>query len=845
MDIEETLAKLSLSHKIKLLSGSGWWHTEAISEAGVPAMRMSDGPNGVRGTRFFNGVPASCFPSSSGLGSSFDVELAHKVGEALADEARAKGSHILLGPTVNTQRSPLGGRGFESFSEDPVLNGMIAAAYINGLQSKGVSATIKHYVANDQEFERFSISSDVSERALREIYLKPFQIAIRESNPWALMTAYNRVNGLHVSEDKRLLDDILRKEWGYKGMIMSDWNGVCSTSESIKAGLDLEMPGPTVMRGKAVERSLISQKLFPSDIDDRVRKILELLKRAHESGIPFDGPEESIDTPELRQLLRTAAADAIVLLKNEKEVLPLSSDVKRIAVIGPNAKVAMTSGGGSAALLSTYKVSPLDGITAVAKEIGAEVKYAVGAASHKYLPLLDSYIYQKGGSRGALIEFWNEAPSDDFLALSPDLSARFNKIDWSTATQGTNCFLVDGIDATKVNVDCFTRYSATFIPDESGDWEFGINLAGRGNLFLDNQLVVDLSTNPEQGESFFGLGTIEKRSVVKGLKAGQQYDLEVRISTSDFAAKASPYMCWGGIRLGGARQFDGEEAIKEAATLAKDSDAVILVVGLNHDWESEGFDRPNLDLPGLTNPLVSAVLRANPNTVVVNQSGTPVAMPWVDEAPTLLQAFYGGNELGNGLADVLWGNVNPSAKVSLTFPKRLEDTPSYTSFGDKGQELGRIQYNEGIFVGYRSYEIRKLQAMFPFGFGLSYSTFEYSDLESSPVSPDGTFVLSFRITNTSKVAGREVGQIYIADKQSSLPRPVKELKGFVKVELKGGETKALKVGLNREALGFYDDRQKSWLAEKGAFEVLVGASSQDIRLTTEVELGASITWTGL
>ncbi|KAJ7498628.1 glycoside hydrolase family 3 protein [Mycena latifolia] len=823
MDIDQTLAKLSRAQKIKLLSGSGMWHTEALPEAGIPPMRMSDGPNGVRGTHFFNGVPASCFPASSGLGSSFDVELAHKVGEALADEARAKGCHILLAPTVNTQRSPLGGRGFESFSEDPVLNGMIAAAYINGVQSKGVSATIKHYVANDQEFQRFSISSDVSERALREIYLKPFQIAIRESNPWALMTAYNRVNGIHVSEDKRLLDD----EWGFKGMIMSDWTGVYSTAESIKAGLDLEMPGPTVMRGRAVERCLVAEKLFPSDIDARVRKVEYFT--AVESGIPFDGPEGSIDTPELRQLLRTAAADAI-----------------KVAVIGPNAKIAITSGGGSAELLSTYKVSPLEGITAAAKEIGAQGQIRYRRSVAQVSSSLDPYIQQRGGGLGALVEFWNDAPSHDSFRQDADLSAKLNSSNWSTPTLGSSCFMMDGIDASKVNTDCFIRYSATFTPDESSDWEFGIQLIGRGNLFLDNKLVVDLSTHPEPGESFFDLGTIDKRSVVRGLKAGQPYDLEVRISTSDFAAKAKPSChCWGGVRIGGFCQVDGEEAIKEAAALAKDSDAVILVVGLNHDWEREGSDRPNLDLPGLTNPLVSAVLRANPNTVVVNQSGTPVAMPWVEEAQTLLQAFYGGNELGNGLADVLWGKVNPSAKVSLTFPKRLEDTPSYSSFGDRNQEPGKVLYNEGIFVGYRSYEIRNLQALFPFGFGLSYATFEYSDLEVSPISSSGTFSLNFRITNTSQVAGREVAQVYIADPQSSLPRPVKELKGFAKVDLKAGETKVLNVGLDREALGFYDDRQKCWIAEKGPFEVLVGASSQDILLTKEVELSCTITWTGL
>ncbi|KAG6817888.1 hypothetical protein H0H87_001720 [Tephrocybe sp. NHM501043] len=440
-DVEATLSKLSLPNKIKLLTGLGWWHTEPVPESGVPSIRLSDGPNGVRGTRFFNGVPSNCFPASTGLGSSFDIELARRVGESLGDECRVKGTHVLLAPTVNTQRSPLGGRGFESFSEDPHLNGTIAAAYINGLQSKGVSATIKHFVANDQEFQRFSISSEVSERALREIYLKPFQIAIKHSDPWALMSSYNRVNGTHVSESKKFLRDILRKA---SRLVMSDWTGVYSTVESIKAGLDLEMPGPSPFRGKALERSIMAEKLFPADINARVRKVLELIKHAHASGIPFNGPEESYGSPEVRRTLRTAAADAVVLLKNDKKLLPLKG-AKEIAVIGPNAKYAMTSGGGSARLLSASTVSPLEGITTAAGEVGAKVTYAIGATSHKYLPLLSSYVQQPSGEPGLLIEFWNESPTADYVSTAPDFSLPLKKAVWSTPTAETNCFMMDGI----------------------------------------------------------------------------------------------------------------------------------------------------------------------------------------------------------------------------------------------------------------------------------------------------------------------------------------------------------------------------------------------------------------
>ncbi|ETW83697.1 glycoside hydrolase family 3 protein [Heterobasidion irregulare TC 32-1] len=819
-DVEGTLAKLTLPQKIKMLAGLGWWHTEPVPEAGVPSMRMSDGPNGVRGTRFFNGVPSSCFPSSTGLGSSFDLDLAKEVGEALGDECRAKSSHILLAPTVNTQRSPLGGRGFESFSEDPHLNGTIAAAYINGLQSKGVAATIKHFVANDQEFE--------SERALREIYLKPFQIAIKKANPWALMTAYNRVNGLHVSENPWLIDEILRKEWGFKGMIMSDWTGVYSTAESIKAGVELEMPGPTVMRGKAVERALVGGKLFPSDIDDRVRKILELLKRAHASGIPFDGPEDGVDTPQLRSLLRRAAASAIVLLKNDRSLLPLSGSIKSIAVIGPNAKQAFTSGGGSARLLETYSVSPLEGIRVAAKELGAEVRYTVGATSHKYLPVLDGYMKYEGGN-GALVEFWNYEPLDGWVNQLKD----GEKCVWSTPTRGSNCFLIDGI------------YSASFIPDESGDYEFGLTITGNGNLFVNSERVIDLATDPPAGDAFFGLGTADLRAVVKGLKAGEPVPIEVRLSNASFIGRGSPFTCRGGIRLGAVRIVAGDEAIQEAVKMAKESDVAILVVGMNHELESEGFDRPDMKLPGLTDRLVTEVLKANPNTVVVNQSGTPVEMPWIDEAHTLLQAFYGGNELGNGLSDMLFGKVNPSGKLALTFPKRLEDSPPYPSFGDKGESSGKILYNEGIYVGYRSYDKLSVEPLFPFGFGLSYTTFSYNDLETTSVSADGTFSVSFTITNTGNFDGSESAQVYISDPASALPRPVKELKGFTKVTLKAGESTKASVVLDREALGYFDERRKAWVAEKGVFEVLVGASSRDIRLKSEVELKETFTWTGL
>jgi len=474
-----------------------------------------------------------------------------------------------------------------------------------------------------------------------------------------------------------------------------------------------------------------------------------------------------------------------------------------------------------------------------------EVTYGIGATSHKFLPLLDPYIKQEDGQPGALIEFWNESPGENFLKTDADDNKPVKQCVWSTSTLGSNCFLMDGIDEEKVNEVCWIRFSTKFIPDEDGDWEFGLAIAGSGNLFVDGKLVIDLSTDPIQGKSFFGLGTIDVRKVVKGLKAGQSYNTEIRLSNSTFVARGAPFTCRGGILFGANRVVGDEDAIKHAVALAKESDATIVVIGLNHDWESEGYDRPDLELPGLTNRLVQEVLSADPNAIIVNQSGTPVTMPWIASASTLLQAFYGGNELGNGLADVIFGKVNPSGKLALTFPKRLEDTPSYPSFGDKGEVYGRILYNEGIYVGYRSYEKRDLAPLFCFGHGLSYTSFSYADLSTTSVSAEGDFSVSFTITNTGKVAGREVAQVYITDPLSSLPRPVKELKGFTKVSLVPGESKKVTVALGRDAISFYDDRQMAWVAEKGTFEVLVAASAADVKLKGEVVLEKGFTWTGL
>ncbi|GAA5954335.1 hypothetical protein JCM3765_004425 [Sporobolomyces pararoseus] len=843
IDIEAAIAKLSIASKIALLGGKDFWSFEDVlnGPVKVPAVRTSDGPNGIRGRNFFNGVPASCFPCGTGLAASFDVDQMNRVGGALAEEARAKAAHVVLGPTCNIQRSPLGGRGFESYSEDPYLSGIIASHYIKGLQEKGVAACIKHFVCNDQEFERFSMDSVVGARALREIYLEPFRLAVKHASPKSFMTGYNRMNGTHCSEDKQLLEGIVRGEWNWDGLIMSDWTGVYSVDESIKAGLDVEMPGPPVMRGAQVNRAMAGEKLFVEDLDKCVRRVLELVNYAIDSNIPFYAGEDKVDSPELRALLREAASNAVVLLKNDKSLLPLSSAApKSVAVIGSNAKVAFPSGGGSASLASTYIVSPLEAIQERAKEIGASVEFAMGAAAFRFVPLLDPYL------KSSRVECFNGQPNKEWFTSS---SFQPPQPDFSVDTKTSLCFMIDGVPWDKLANDVHCRYVAEFVPDVSGAWTFGLGSIGHSSLFVNSELVVENVESFQPGELFFNMGSEERRGEYS-VEAGRTYKIEVRqYFDPTTVGSASPFSMKASWRIGAFPTVEPVKARQEAADLAKKSDVAILVIGTNPDWESEGFDRKDMKLPGETDELVKSVLAANPKTIVVNQSGTPVDMSaWIQDAPTVLQAFFGGNELGNGIADVLFGKTNPSGRLPLTFPARIEDSPSYHSFGNTGETPGKIVYGEGLYVGYRHFDKSSTAPLFPFGHGLSYSSFSFSSLNVSSVSPDGKFTLSFSIKNTSSVNGSEVAQVYLSPPtEGRIASPVKELKAFEKVTLKAGQEKRVEIKLEKEAFSYWNERYGSWVCPSGKYKVLVATSSaQDaVKLEGEAVLEKEFRWNGL
>ena len=768
-----------------------------------------------------------------------------RVGQLQAEEAIAKGASAILGPTINIQRSPLGGRGFESYSEDPYLSGELAAQLISGMQDKGVLATIKHFVCNDQEDHRQSADSIVSQRALREIYLKPFQIAQFRSEPQCYMTAYNKVNGTYCSESSFLLQNILRDEWGFSGMVMSDWQaffspglvaylilcrtGTYSTAEAVKAGLDLEMPGPAFMRGRLAEKALSCNKLSIYELDICVRRVLEFIKKAMRLGLEENAPEKSADTPETAKFLRELSAESIVLLKNDSDILPFKKDKKTI-VIGPNAAMAAYCGGGSAALDAYYTVTPLQGISSQC----SNTEYTLGAPGWKKLPFISNETKTKNGKEGLDMTVYLEPPevldrrSVDYIHVK-----KSDVILLDYKCPGTKDFLF------------YADIEGSLKPDVSGEYDFSLSVAGTAKLFLDGVCIVDNATKQTRGESYFGTGTIEEYGSAQ-LEAGKTYNIKITFGSDPTATYERPGasgLSGGGVRIGMARRLDLQAEISKAKELAKQADQVIICAGLNSEWESEGFDREHMNLPPGSNELIEAVSQANPNTVVVLQSGTPVSMPWVNKIPAILQAWYGGNECGNAIADVIFGDVNPSGKLPITYPVKVQDNPAYLN---SRSQRNRIIYGEDVFVGYRYYEAVEKEVLFPFGHGLSYTKFKFSNLLLELDKIGEHIIVSLTINNEGSVSGSEVVQIYIHQLNPSVPRPPKELKGFLKVGQMPGEGETFSKTLRKKDMtSFWDEERNQWIQEKGEYEVLVGTSSASTPLRATFKVDETTWWSGL
>ena len=810
VDIEQLISEMTQDEKISLLAGADLWHTVAIPRLGISAIRVTDGPNGARGAQGNMGPTSACFPVGMALGATWNTALVEKVGEALADEVKAKGSHILLAPTVNIHRTPIAGRNFECFSEDPYHSGKMATAYINGIQNNGAGACIKHYVCNDQEFERNSISSEVEERPLREIYLEPFRLAIRDAKPWSVMSSYNKVRGTFASENDYTLLTILKNEWGFEGFVMSDWFGTYTPAVP-GGGLDLEMPGPgRWMSAEHVRAALDKGELSLDGLDDKVRRILHIVELAGAFENPELPAERADDKPQHRAIIREAAREAIVLLVNRENALPL--DIQKtptIAVIGELARWPNIMGGGSSQVTPHYIISPLEGIRS---HIGnrAKVEYEIGCRVHKSLPVP---------------ELENLASEDG----QPGLTIRiFDNLDFSgkpAYEAVTDRFNFGWFDASVPNVTqerfC-VRMTGTFTTTEAGLHTFGITSVGQSKLLLDGEIAIDNwnSNSPN----------IEK-TVQKELLVGQKVAVQI-----DFR--------WEGNRIWRSLRFShlapiSSDLIADAVELAKHADVAIVIAGLTAEWEAEGFDRINMDLPGAQNELIEKVAAANPNTIVVLNAASALSMPWIDKVAAVVEQWYNSQECGNALADVLFGDTNPSGKLPTTFPVRLEDNPAYINYPG---ENGKVNYGEGLFVGYRYYDKKKVEPLFPYGYGLSYTTFTYGNLKlnAAQFTAESGLEVSFDVTNIGPRTGKEIVQLYVRDVRSALVRPEKELKAFAKLELTPGETKTISFHLDQEAFWYYNPAASSgrggWVAEPGEFDILVGASSRDIRLSATVSL---------
>lgn len=654
-EIEALAAEMTLEEKASLCSGADFWHTKAVERLGIPAVMMADGPHGLRKQTgradhlgIGESVKAVCFPTGAALASSFDRELLEQVGEHLGDEAAAEGLHTVLGPAVNIKRGPLCGRNFEYFSEDPFLAGALGSAYTRGMQRQGVGVSVKHFAANNQETRRMSVNAEVSRRALREIYLAAFETVVREGKPWAVMCSYNQINGAYCCENPWLLDQVLRKEWGFDGVVMTDWGAMNHRVRALEAGLELEMPASGGETDRQLAEAVRAGALPGAVLDRAAERLLEWIFKGRAAG-----GGAAYDKAAHHGFARRAAAESAVLLKNTG-ILPLKKG-SRTAFIGPFAAAPRYQGGGSSHVNSGEAISAVEAAAGL-----AEVAYA------------------------------------------------------------------DGTD------------------------------------------------------------------------------------------------------------------VEAAVRVAAGAESAVIFAGLPESAESEGFDRESLELPAEQNALISAVAAVQPNTVVVLHNGAPVTMPWLGEAAAVLELYLGGEAVGEAAADLLFGDVNPSGKLAETFPLRLEDTPCYLDF--PGEER-TVRYGEDIFVGYRWYDARKLEVLFPFGYGLSYTTFAYTGLTLDRAELDGDMALTAQVTvkNTGARAGKEVVQLYVCPPRGDTRRPVKELKGFAKVELAPGEEKKVWLRLDRRSFAYYEEAAGDWYVPDGTYTIWAGGSSRDLPLAAEVTVRAGET----
>ena len=802
--------------------------TVAVERLGIPKVRVTDGPSGARGNSLpgMGSDPSVCIPCGSALGATWNPALVETLGALVGREARDRGCRGLLAPTVNLHRSPLAGRNFECYSEDPLLSGRLAAGYVRGVQSQGVFATVKHFVGNDAEFERASISSVIDERSLRELYLVPFELAVTEGGALAIMTAYNRLNGRWLTQRADFLLDILRDEWGFQGLVMTDWFAVTDTKMSLGAGLDLEMPGPARSLGANVVDAVKNGDVDEADLDAAVGRLLGGFDRIGALDGPAPAPDLKAPTPGELALLRRAAAEATVLLSNDG-VLPLAPSAGRIALVGAPALTPTIMGGGSAQVTPHHVESVIDALAhalgpdrALFYERGCEPSLSPTVVGGPVLRAPDGFLAETYAGLAL------EGPATETQQLN---ELRMMKI---------------GLSFEASIGDWSMRVAGTVVPEETGVFQLALAQAGLARLKVNDEVVLDGFTNrpPPGGNDFFGQASQDLVTDVH-FEQGVPVDMVVEYAYRDTSL--------AGFRVG-FRTADGNALLERAVIAVAAADVAIVFVGTSAETETEGRDRTTLALPGRQAELVRRVTAVNSRTVVVVNAAAPVDMEWVDDAAAVLQCWFGGQEMAGGLADVLDGTAEPGGRLPTTLPMRLEHAPSHANFPG---ENGELRYGEGLFMGYRGYEHNTITPRFAFGHGLSYTSFDLGEptLTATVYRPGETILVTVPVTNAGSRSGSEVVQCYVAPRSPRLARPPKELKAFAKVRLDPGETTAVELLLDDRAFAYWDPgqddwddvqafvpemfsflsppvprRERGWQVDPGSYDILIGRSSVDI-----------------
>lgn len=796
--VEAALGRLGLDAKTRLLAGQDTWSLPALPEIGLDPLVMSDGPIGVRGVRWTADDPSVALPSPTALAATWDPGLAVRAGVLLAQEARRKGVHVLLAPTVNLHRSPLGGRHFEAYSEDPYLTGRIGAGYVTGVQSGGVGTTVKHFVANDAETDRFTVDNIVGERALRELYLAPFEAIVAAARPWGVMTAYNSVNGTTMTEHRHLVEEVLRGEWGFDGINVSDWNAARSTVAALLGGLDIAMPGPRTVYGPALAQAVRDGEVEETAVDEAVRRVLRLAARV---GV-LAGAEPAVTEPpgtvDGAALAREIARRSFVLVRNDSGALPLRPGT--VALIGAAARDARVLGGGSATVFPTRIVSPLDGLTAALPE--GTLSYAVGADPNTEPATAGQGFELRAVCRDAAgtVIGTRDAPDGHIQWMGSDLP--------------------EGVTHDTLHI---VELTGTFTPRESGRHTFGTRGVGAFTLTIDGTTHYDDVQPPRANDpfgAFFG-GPVPRAEV--DLTAGVPVGVSLTRVVHRTADRPMPVITFTLVHQEPLR--DPDELIAEAVETARGADTAVVVVATTERVESEGFDRTDLRLPGRQDDLVRAVAAANPRTVVVVNAGSPVELPWRDDVAAVLLSWFPGQEGGAALADVLTGAHEPGGRLPTTWGSLADAPVTRVDPTD-----GTLPYDEGVFIGHRAWQRAGRTPAYPFGHGLGYTDWAYESAEA-----DGTAV-TVRVRNTGERAGREIIQVYLAPSGPGPSRPARWLAGFASVEAGPGERAEATVELPRRAFEVWDEATASWSYVKGSYEIEAGRSIEDRRITVTINV---------